>query len=92
LASLYPTETLMKSVDLSGENHLPVLLAERAELNGQIKVAGKRVDEINTEIKFKLGDAEAAMLPGWNITWKTRAGYVANVKPTRVLRITDHRL
>ena len=47
-----------KTIDLQGNNELPALLAQRAELMGLISKYEKRVDEIETEIKFDMRDAE----------------------------------
>lgn len=93
LAALYPQETPAKTIDLTGDNHLPVLLAEREEIKARIRVDEARCKEIETEVKFKMGDAEIATLDGFAITFRTqhRKGY--EVKPTsfRALRISDNR-
>jgi predicted phage-related endonuclease len=93
LAALYPTEIPSKVVDLTSDNHLPVLLAERAEILDRMKVDSSRADQIETEVKFKLGHAAAASHPDWTITWKTqhRKARMQHASDFRVLRITDHR-
>ena len=93
IASLYPDATPLKSVDLTGDNMLPGLLAERAEIKARSKIDEARVKTIDAEVKAKMGDAEIATIAGFTITNKTthRSGF--EVKPTsfRALRITDNR-
>lgn len=93
VAALYPEATPLKTVDLTGDNHLPVLLAERETVKSRIKVDEARCKKIETEIKFKMGDAEIATVDGFTISLKTqhRKGY--EVKPTsfRKLNISDNR-
>jgi len=93
IAAMYPAASPLKTIDLSGSNSLPVILAERAELKARLSKDEARVKEIDAEIKFAMGDAEIAMLPGFSITLKTqnRKGY--EVKPTsfRRLNISDNR-
>ncbi len=93
IAALYPTEVPLKSIDLSGDNMLPALLAERAEAKARMRADEKRCDEIETEVRAKLGDAEMAVLPNWRVTWKTET---KRFKPReasqwsgRVLRISE---
>ncbi|KAA2237716.1 YqaJ viral recombinase family protein [Salinarimonas soli] len=76
-------------VDLSDDNHLPVLLQERAALKAGIKASEERCSEIEAEFKAKLGlNAVGHLAGGTTVTWKTqhRRGY--SVEPTsfRVLR------
>jgi predicted phage-related endonuclease len=93
IASLYPAAVPLKSIDLTGDNHLPVLLAERAVAKEAIRVAQERCIEIDNEVKAKMGDAEIAVIDGFAITLKNqhRKGY--EVKPTsfRRLNITETR-
>lgn len=90
IAAMFPKER-DASVDLGLDNRLPEILARRAELAGQIKAAEAEKSAIDAEIKTKLGENAKGHLPGWRISWTTRAGYVAEVKPARVLRVTDLR-
>lgn len=93
IAALNDAATVDKIIDLSTDNYLPEILAERVQLKSAIKSSEDRVEEIDAEIAHKMGDAEIASLPGFAITRKLiqRKGY--EVKPTsyRQLRITDHR-
>lgn len=93
VAALYPAETPAKAIDLSGDNMLPVLLAERAELKARIAADEKRAKEIETEIKFKMQDAEIGTCGGFNITFKTqhRKAFSVPASSSRVLRIADRR-
>jgi len=74
------------SLDLNFDNELPVLLAERASL----KVATKRLVEIDETIKAKLGSAATAFCSDWRISYRAheRAEYTVPAKTVRSLRIT----
>jgi predicted phage-related endonuclease len=90
LKMIAPREVADKSIDLSGDNELPALLDQRAEIMTAMKGYEARKDEIETMLKFKMRDAESVVgLPDWNITWKTthRAEYVMKAKDIRTLRI-----
>jgi predicted phage-related endonuclease len=81
-------------VDLTGLNHLPVLLEERATLKLSEKRLGERLDEIDTELKFLMKDAAIATgLNGWRMTYKTShiKGYTVKERDSRILRVTDQR-
>jgi predicted phage-related endonuclease len=83
-----------KTIDLSGNNELPEMLAERALLHSRIRMDEARCKEIETEIKFIMRDcALVTGLPDWKITWKTgiRKGYTVETKELRTLRIYDRR-
>jgi predicted phage-related endonuclease len=90
LKMIAPREVADKSIDLSGDNELPALLDQRAEIMTAMKGYEARKDEIETMLKFIMRDAESVVgLPDWNITWKTthRAEYVMKAKDIRTLRI-----
>jgi len=93
IAKLYPEEKPLKTVDLSGNNMLPLILAERAKLKHEADKIAQRIDEIETEVKFAIGDAEIASLPGWSVSFKTQTRKAFSVKATsfRKLNITDNR-
>jgi predicted phage-related endonuclease len=83
-----------KAIDLSGNNELPELLAERALLLARKKHDDERCKEIETEIKFLMRDAAIISgLPDWRISWKIepRKGYTVEPSAPRVLRIYDKR-
>ena len=88
------TATAGKAFDASGHNSLPAILAQRAALMARIKTDKARCDEIETEIKYLLGDAVTiAGLPGWRVTFKPTdfKEYVVKARTVRVLRISDKR-
>lgn len=93
IAALNAGVTVSKTVDLSADNYLPAVLAERLTLKDTIKTSETRVKEIDAEVLHKMGDAEVATLLGFTITNKqvNRKGY--EVKPTsyRQMRVTDNR-
>jgi predicted phage-related endonuclease len=93
IASLYPDATPLKSIDLSGDNYLPVLLAERTDIKARGKVDAERLKTIDAEIADKMGDAEIATIDGFTITNKTtnRKAYEVKATSYRALRVTDHR-
>jgi len=91
---LYAAETAGKVFDASGDNHLPVLLEERCTLQDFIKDADARVNEIDAEIKHKMGDAESIVgLDGFRVTFKStnRVAYTVPAKTIRSLRVLDKR-
>lgn len=79
------------ALDLSADNRLPEVLLERAALKAEIERDEARLKALDAEIKDKIGDAEAAELPGWRITWKeqTRKEYTVPAATYRVLRVTE---
>jgi len=91
---LTPRETPGKQIDFSGHNELPDMLWERASLMTNIKQQEERCSEIETTIKFLMGESERASgLNGWSITYKTehRKEYTVKARSSRVLRISDKR-
>ena len=78
-------------LDLSGDNELPGLLAEREAIKAARADHDERLKVIEAEIKAKIGDAETAILPGWRITHKTthRKGYAVAPTTFRALRIAN---
>ncbi len=93
IAALEPEVIEGKRVDLTGDNMLPVLLAERAGLKARAKEAERRLSEIDAEIRHKMGDAEIGIVPGFTITLKQqhRKATILPASTTRVLRVTDQR-
>lgn len=76
-------------VDLSSDNHLPILLEERDVLKSEIKAREERVSEIDNEFKAKIGtNAVAYISGGRRVSWKTqhRKGYTVDPNSFRVLR------
>lgn len=94
IKALAPRESPGKSIDLAGNNELPALLDQRAQLRERIRSDESRCEAIETEIKFLLRDSESATgLPGWRISFKTThyKEYTVTARDRRVLRITDKR-
>jgi hypothetical protein len=79
----------MIAVDLSSDNRLPVLLGEREKLKAAVQAAKARLDEIDAEVRQKIGDAERATLSGWRIEYRRhhRNGYSVPPQDYRTLRI-----
>jgi predicted phage-related endonuclease len=75
--------------DLSGNNELPPLLAERAELAAQRRQGKKRLEAIDYILKNTLGPASTGWLPGWQLSFKsyTRREMVIPEKRIRVLLV-----
>jgi predicted phage-related endonuclease len=94
IKALVPRETPGKQISFAGDNELPSILAERATLMSEIKEAETRCSEIETTVKFLMGDAEVGNgLDGWRLTYKVehRNAYTVPAKDPRVLRIKDKR-
>lgn len=91
IAALNPTSVATPVLDLTGDNRLAELLPQREVLREMIRLDKKRLDEMDAEIKDKLGSAEVAELPGWRVSWKTqhRNEHVVKATDYRVLRVTD---
>lgn len=90
VAAMFPKSTAEPVLDLTGDNHLASLLPERALLKASIATFSERVEVIDGELKCKLGEAEKAVLPGWQVTWKTqsRRETVIPASSFRVLRVS----
>jgi putative phage-type endonuclease len=91
IAALYPKQEPGKVIDLTGDNRLADILSARALLKDEIGSREKDVKTIDAEIEAKLGDAETALLPGWQINWKleSRAEHVVRAWSKRILRIKE---
>lgn len=90
LSVIAPREKSGKAIDLSGDNELPALLDQREQIMAGITGYEQRKSEIETQLKFLMGDAERVTgLPEWSITWKTqhRAAFSVPEKDIRTLRI-----
>src|SRR5215831_8186588 len=70
LAALYPHETKGKVVDLRGDNRIVELLEERERLNDAVEHVKAALEACSNEVRSKLADAEAAIVPGWRLTFK----------------------
>jgi predicted phage-related endonuclease len=93
ITALSPRETTGKLRDLSGHNQIGEMLERRAALHARIKIDSEKCEEIENEIRFLLGEAEAATgVDGWRITNRTTAfkGYTVQPRERRVLRISPN--
>ena len=88
IALMYPTATPGKIIDLQTDNAIGELLERREILRTTAKDIDKRLETCENEIKAKLGDAEAALVPGWYVSLKTqhRKETVQQASSFRVLR------
>jgi predicted phage-related endonuclease len=94
IRAMWRSEEPTSEIDLSGNNHIPALLEERALLKDSIKTAEERLEAIDSEIKYELKDAAVATgLNGWRVTYRTShfKEYVVRARDVRILRITDQR-
>jgi predicted phage-related endonuclease len=80
-----------EQIDLSGDNMMPALLEERAELKSRIKADTDRVKVIDTEIVAKIGAYESAFVPGWRIARPliSRKAYSVEATQFRQLKISQ---
>lgn len=91
IAALYRNDN-GEEIDLSSDNMLPELLAERERLQADARAAQSRIKEIDAEIAHKMGDFERAYLNGWVIKRPLvkRKGFY--VEPTEYRRLTIKKL
>lgn len=89
IAAMFPKQEPGKVLDLGDDNRLPWLLSARVDFKAALDKAATNIEAIDTEIKAKLGEAEAAELPGWRLTWKAeeRKAYTVAASSRRVLRV-----
>src|SRR5262245_34246671 len=89
LPVLYPHHVAGKVVDWRGDNELPAKLDELEQLKAEIAEKTERKEAIETELKFKMADAEAAVVTGWRITNREqhRKEHTVKASDFRVLRI-----
>lgn len=71
IADMYPPrDDVPVPLDLSGDNRLMEVLAQRQARKAEIKAAEVEVKALDAEIVHKLSGATLATLPGWKITNK----------------------
>lgn len=75
-----------REIDLTGDNMLPAILAEREELLQRMRFDKQRLTEIDAEIAHKVGDFERAIVGDWIVKrpMVTRKGFF--VEPTTYRR------
>ncbi len=91
IEALHPTSTIAVPIDLTGNNHLAVILPRYVALKNGMAIDKRLASELEAEIKEAIGDHELAELPGFTISWKTqhRKEHVVKATSYRVLRVTD---
>ncbi|WP_158809628.1 YqaJ viral recombinase family protein [Beijerinckia sp. L45] len=93
LAALYRDDN-GQELDLRNDNRLPALLADRDDKKALIKIASEHVEEIDTEIKARMGHYEKILIAGGrSATWRTeqrRQRFVPQSEG-RVLRVSAAR-
>src|SRR5262245_10517338 len=89
LPVLYPHHVAGKVVDWRGDNEVPGKLDELEQLKAEIAEKIEHKEAIETELKFKMADAEAAVVTGWRITNREqhRKEHTVKASDFRVLRI-----
>lgn len=94
LAALYRTDN-GQEIDLTADNHLPELLAQRDEHKSAIRNANEQVERIDTELKERLGPHESALIAGdRRITWRIehRRHRFVPQDDTRVFRVSPPKI
>lgn len=91
IAALFPQAEPGTVIDLSGDNRVAAILPRRSELKNIIGAATTELDSLEDELKFKIGAAEAAVLPGWKISYRQRnkRGYWVKPSSGRKLLVTN---
>jgi predicted phage-related endonuclease len=84
---LYPVEVTGKTVNLATDNRMQELLSERQTVCAALKQTEQVRDALETEIKCKIGDAERALVPGWNVTLKLQHRKAYTVKESSFRRL-----
>jgi predicted phage-related endonuclease len=84
---MWPKAQPDKIVDLRSDNQLPALLDERDQLRDAIKQNEARVNTIENEVRFKMGDAEAALVNGFRVTNKNQTREEHLVQKTSFRRL-----
>jgi predicted phage-related endonuclease len=89
LSLIFPREEPGKIIDLHSDNELPRILGKRDIFIRLEKRFKERREALDAEIKHKVGDAERALVDGWQLTHKsqTRAAHAVRESTFRVLRI-----
>lgn len=90
LQVLYRPRKEIEPIDLTGDNLLPELLAERERLMTTSKGAETRLEEIKAELVDKLKGAPVGLCDGWKIshTVTHRKEFVMAAKSFPVLKVT----
>jgi predicted phage-related endonuclease len=89
IAAMNPHTTKGKQIDLRHDNELPELLDKFEKAKAECDQAEARKEELQTEIKAKIGDAEYAIVDGWKVSLKeiSKREHVVRATTYRQLRI-----
>ena len=90
IKALMPPKLSATALDLTGDNHLPELLAHRERCKAVIEAHEELLEADEAEIIAKLAGHEIATLDGYRITHKTqtRKAYTVKEATFPVLRVT----
>lgn len=93
IARMYPESREDVQLDLTGDNYLTDALAERARLKEELASREARIEEIENELKLKMGDAVLAKFNGFVVTHRTveRKGGITKPSRYRKLNVADLR-
>lgn len=93
LRALHPVAIAGKLIDLRAANDLPGMLAERADMLQTIKDLEAQIEIIETDLIYRIGEHEGALVDGFKISYKVVnvAGYTVQPRSSRQLRILDRR-
>ena len=93
LRALHPKGEPGKVVDLRDSNAIAAALADRARMKAENKANDEAVEKIETDLIYRMTDAETALVEGFRVTYKTVAvdGYTVKPRNGRQLRILDRR-
>ena len=78
---------MSEPLDLSSDNRLPEVLEQLEALRKERRGLDALIDNLETEVRIKIGFSEAATLPGWRITNKPQQQPPRPATEFRVLRI-----
>lgn len=87
IAALWPEHTDGKSVDLNGDNELPIMLEARENLIAEIETRETQKIKIDAFIRAKMQDAERAVCGLWVITLRTIIRKAHQVRESRYRRL-----
>lgn len=90
IKALMPPKLSATALDLTGDNHLPELLAHRERCKAVIEAHAELLEADEAEIIAKMAGHEIATLDGYRITHKTqtRKAYTVKEATFPVLRVT----
>lgn len=90
LQSLYQPEEKIPARDLTGDNRMPLLLAEYETLKAEIRERDERIDALKAEAVEKMAGSTLATMPGWKVSNKLtlRKEYTVKASSYPVFKVT----